>query len=240
MAMASTRRVSPPLQERSARTLERIVEAAEELLRTRPFESVTIREIVQKADCPIASFYARFRSKDDLLPHLYESYNKRVGPNVGEMLKRLAVPELTLRTGVEVGVSLMIELYSRDRWLMREVALYARRNPDAIGGDMRRSRTDMHAHAATLFAPFKDQIRHKDPVRAAEVGIFLIASIAREAILFEGAPHASATALSREALRFTLVHTFYSFLTTPCESPHLCCSAPLRSSRPRAHSNQKR
>ena len=237
MPMAAER-VSPPLQERSARTLERIVEAAEQLLRTKPFEVMTIREIVQKAGCPIASFYARFRSKDDLLPHLYESYNRRVGPNVGDMLKRLAVPELTLRTGVEVGVDLMIELYSRDKWLMREVALYARRNPEAIGGDMRRSRTDMHAHAATLFAPFKKEIRHKDPVRAAEVGIFLIASIAREAILFEGAPHASATALSREALKFTLVHTFYSFLITPCESPHLCCSPPSRSSHGRSNPNK--
>jgi hypothetical protein len=24
-------------------------------------------------------------------------------------------------------------------------------------------------------------------------------------------------------LRATLIHTLYSFLTTPCESPHLCC-----------------
>ena len=109
-----------------------------------------------------------------------------------------------------------------------EVALFARRNPGAIGKDARKNRAGLHARAAEVFAPFSGDIGHKNPVRAAEVGIFLVAAIARETVLFGEAPHATATALSREALRATLVHTFLSFLRTPCESPHLCCSPPSR------------
>jgi hypothetical protein len=125
-------------------------------------------------------------------------------------------------------VDIIVDSYTRDKWLMREVALFARRNPKANGAGARRSRTSMHASAAELFAPFAKQIKHRNAVRAAEVGIFLVASIAREAILFGAAPHASATGLSAPALRHTLVHTLNSFLTTPCESPHLCCSPASR------------
>lgn len=224
------RPVTPPLQERSAKTLEKIVEAAESLLKEKPFEQVTIRDIVSRAGCPISSFYARFKSKDDLLPHLYQRYDTRVGPNMSEMMSKLDPAKLTLEKAVELGIDLMLETYSRDRWLMREIALYARRHPEAIGDDIRRERTGMHAGAAKIFASFGKEIQHKDPVRAGEVGIFVVASTAREAILFEGAPHASATGLSREALRQTLIHTLLSFLTTPCKPPHLCC-LPSRSSR---------
>jgi AcrR family transcriptional regulator len=226
--MPKTTRISPPLQERSARTLERIVEATEELLRTKSLEQVTIREIVRRAKCPIASFYARFKSKDDLLPHLYERYDARLGPEVQAKIARVDFESLDLRTAVELCVDLIIDSYSRDKWLMREVALFARRNPGAIGKDARKNRTGLHSRAAEVFAPFAGDIRHKNPVRAAEVAIFLVAAIARETVLFGEAPHATATALSREALRATLVHTFLSFLTTPCESPHLCCSPPSR------------
>lgn len=226
--MPKPTRISPPLQERSARTLERIVEATEELLRTKSLEQVTIREIVQRAKCPISSFYARFKSKDDLLPHLYERYDARLGPEVQAKIAHVDFESLDLRTAVELCVDLIIDSYSRDKWLMREVALFARRNPGAIGKDARKNRTGLHTRAAEVFAPFAGDIRHKNPVRAAEVGIFLVAAIARETVLFGEAPHATATALSRDALRATLVHTFLSFLTTPCESPHLCCSPPSR------------
>jgi AcrR family transcriptional regulator len=221
--MPTTPRISPPLQERSARTLERIVAATEELLRTNSFEAVTIRDIVQKAGCPIASFYARFKSKDDLLPQLYERYDARVGPGIKAKLESIDFKSLTLREAVEACIDLIIEMYQTDKWLMREVALFARRNPGAIGNETRRKRAGMHASAAAVFTPFSREIGHKDATRAAEVGIFLVASIARESILFGDAPHATATGLSHKALRCTLVHTLYSFLTTPCASPHLCC-----------------
>jgi AcrR family transcriptional regulator len=223
-------RITPPQQERSARTLERIVEATEDLLRTKSLEQITIREIVRRAKCPIASFYARFRSKDDLLPHLYERYDARIGPSVQAKLTAVDFDTLDLGKAVEMCVDLIIDSYRRDKWLMREVALFARRNPKAIGSDARRERAGMHAQAASVFASFAKDIRHRDPVRAAEVGIFLIASIARESILFGAAPHATATGLSAPALRHTLIHTFTSFLTTPCASPHLCCSPASRRS----------
>jgi AcrR family transcriptional regulator len=222
---------TPPIQARSQETLTRIVSATEELLKTKAFERITIREIVRKADCPIASFYARFNSKDELLPELYDRYNERVKVSMFNKIRVIDPRTHRFDAAIAAGVDLIIESYTRDKWLMREVALFARRNPAAINKQSRRNRTEMHKQAAVLFAPYAKKIRHKDPVRAAEVGIFLVAAIAREAILFGSAPHAEATGLSQAALRHTLIHTFTSFLTRPCASPHLCCSSSSRRSR---------
>ena len=226
--MARQAGITPPLQERSAKTLERIVEATEELLRTKSFEDVTIREIVRRAKCPIASFYARFKSKDDLLPHLYERYDARVAPALAARVAKVDINKIDLAEAVDICVDIIVDSYSREKWLVREIALFARRNPGAIASDKRERRAGLHSGTAQMFSIFAKDIKHKDPVRAAEVGIFMVASIARETILFGAAPHAATTALSNQALRFTLVHTLLSFLRTPCASPHLCCSPPRR------------
>lgn len=64
----------PPKQERSRETLDRILGAAESLLDGRPFDDISIDDIVNRADVSRSSFYARFESKEALLPLLYERY----------------------------------------------------------------------------------------------------------------------------------------------------------------------
>ncbi len=69
--------VRPPKQERSRETLERIVVAAEEVLDGRTFSDVSVEEILNRADVNKSSFYARFKTKEDLLPLLYERFTDR-------------------------------------------------------------------------------------------------------------------------------------------------------------------
>jgi AcrR family transcriptional regulator len=59
--------VTEPLQARSQETLARFLEAADQLLREKPFEDITIAEIVEHADRTVGSFYARFADKEALL-----------------------------------------------------------------------------------------------------------------------------------------------------------------------------
>jgi AcrR family transcriptional regulator len=219
------RPASFPVQIRSLETENRIIAATEELLREKPLEQITIREIVRKAKCPIASFYARFSSKDELLPRLYDRYNSGIQQRMFGKIAAITPRSHSFKAAIAASVDIIMESYTRDKWLMREVALFARRNPGAIGKRSRETRTTFHKRAAELFLPYAKRIKHPDPLRAAEVGIFIVASIAREAILFGAAPHAAATGLTQAGLRHTLVHTFHSFLKTPCASPHLCCSS---------------
>jgi len=54
--------------------LERILSAAEEVLDGRTFSEVSVEEILIRADVNKSSFYARFKTKEDLLPLLYERF----------------------------------------------------------------------------------------------------------------------------------------------------------------------
>lgn len=67
----------PPRQDRSRETLRKIIEAAEELLDGRSFEDITVDEIINLAEVSRSSFYARFPSKEALLPALYDAFLQR-------------------------------------------------------------------------------------------------------------------------------------------------------------------
>src|SRR5690349_17624681 len=66
--------VTPPKQERSHKTLERIVEALAELLADKTFDEISIQEIAQRAGCAVTSIYARFRDKRAMVPAMHEAF----------------------------------------------------------------------------------------------------------------------------------------------------------------------
>ena len=66
----------PAKQGRSRQTLERILRATRELLQEKEFEEITVAEIVQQAQSSCGAFYARFPSKEALLPALYDAYSR--------------------------------------------------------------------------------------------------------------------------------------------------------------------
>lgn len=217
---------SPPLQSRSRETLERIVDAAATLLQERPFEEVTVRDIAQRAQCPTGSFYARFKSKDDLLPYLYERYDTTLNERVAHKLDAIPWSTLDLRETCDRGIALMVDEYADRRWLLREMALYARRHPKALSSELVARRSGIHGRPVQLFQLHREKIAHPNPERALEVALYVAAAAARDAILFADAPHAAVTRLSTDALKATLSHSLYHFLSQPCPPPHACCSPP--------------
>ena len=64
---SSRHRVSVPKQARSRETFDRFLDATEALLVERPYEEVTIAEIVLRAERGNGSFYSRFGDKDGVL-----------------------------------------------------------------------------------------------------------------------------------------------------------------------------
>lgn len=70
---ASPPLVQPPLQERSRRTLQKLLSAGLDLLESEGPEALTVGAITRRARVSVGSFYARFQGKDDLLRFLGES-----------------------------------------------------------------------------------------------------------------------------------------------------------------------
>src|SRR5262245_61977895 len=204
-----------PAQIRGRETQERFAAAAEELLKDRPFEAISVQEIVRRAGRPIGSFYARFASKEALLPLLYQRYHTGLEPWVAARLERHDWARLDFPTTVSAMVEFLVALYDERRWLIRALALFARSHPTALPSDVVENRRRLFDHIASILARHRAHITHPDPESAARFGVFLVASVVREKLLFGAAPHARVTPLNRRTLREELVRTLHGYLT--CE-----------------------
>ena len=121
--------LNPPKQSRSARTLERIVDASLELLATEGPSGLTVHAVVEKADSSVGSFYARFKGKDDLLDYLGDRVWHEALDRWTEALVSRDWSELELGDLVEGAVGLLIDAQrSRSAYLKALDRAAGRRN----------------------------------------------------------------------------------------------------------------
>src|SRR5215472_5444023 len=74
--------VSGPKQARSERTLQRLLDAAEALIKEKGHAAVSIPEIARRAHSSVGGFYARFRDKNELLRALEERHFRELEQRV--------------------------------------------------------------------------------------------------------------------------------------------------------------
>ena len=78
--------VNQPQQARSRETMNRFVLAVELLLREKPFDDITIGEIVDGAERTVGSFYARFEDKWALLRTVIHRYLEQIREFIDHLL----------------------------------------------------------------------------------------------------------------------------------------------------------
>jgi AcrR family transcriptional regulator len=64
--------VKPPQQARSQKTLARLLDAAEDVIKEHGMAGLTVSEVVRRAGSSVGAFYARFADKEGLLATLHE------------------------------------------------------------------------------------------------------------------------------------------------------------------------
>ena len=202
-----------PVQDRSRQTLERIVRAVETLLETRSFDAIGVDDIARRARCSTGSFYARFPSKDSLLPYVYARYDAELRPRMAARLGAIDWNAMTLREMCDRAATEMCDMYAERRHLLRAMAVFARAKPDAVDADTKARRVELHDMPAKLLARFDSEIAHPDPIAAARTGLFIIAAAARDKILFADAPHAASTPVNDSQLKQELGRALYAYLT---------------------------
>ncbi|AXQ29933.1 TetR/AcrR family transcriptional regulator [Solimonas sp. K1W22B-7] len=99
-------------QEQAVR--ERVVDAARGLFALEGFEAVSMRRIAQQAGCSTMSLYGYFRSKNDLLRHIWEDFFAELFARV-EAALALPTPEQRLRDACAAYVNYWCEHPERYR-----------------------------------------------------------------------------------------------------------------------------
>jgi len=212
------RRVRParlkrrPVQARSARTLELLLDAAERLLESRSFDDLTMADLAAEAGIAVGTIYTRFESRDAILPYLYERYQQDLHRRVDEHLDTGRLAGLDLRARVKHIVDFAVRLYRARRGLWRAVALYACRTPGAISVEHRHRRGVMLERCAALLIECRAEIAHPDPRRAVAFALSAVIAICKDRILFDDAIGGMYPALSDRQLKGELVRVMCRYL----------------------------
>lgn len=117
------RRVRGPKQERSERTLARILDAAEQMLSERGIADVPVRDICDAAETSPSSFYARFADKSALLHALMDRRSERVFSRIDQF--REDVPDEKFEGFIDRMIDGLQRFFRDDRRLRQALMMAA-------------------------------------------------------------------------------------------------------------------
>jgi AcrR family transcriptional regulator len=180
---SDTEWVRVPRQARSQETLQRFLDAAQQLLIERPFEDITVADIVGRADRTVGSFYARFDDKYAVLYELVEHVFERINDVVRAFCDPVRWDGAPVSEFVSESVRLNVQAYRRAGPLFRAAFCAA-----AIDDRFRELRVQVMRFCAEQQKQFiltrADELRGPDPARASDQMFELVAASLDHELLF--------------------------------------------------------
>lgn len=214
----------PAKQERSRRTLDALLDAAERLLEKKSFPEISLTELVGAAGVTTGAFYARFRSKDDLLPCLYRRYLFWLEDLIDEQLAPDPWNGMSRPLRTQRAADLICRIFETRGGLLRSMVVFTRLRPEATAAhgaepaDTPPQLLLVRSLCDRLEEALEPQAR--PPRGELEFGVYSALTLARENILFPGLPMARALALDPRRLRTRLAGLLdFALSATPTDRP---------------------
>lgn len=187
--------VHAPLQARSRRTLERIVQAALRLFSRGGVEGTSVHAIVDEAGSSVGSFYARFDGKEELVRFLEARVWDDALTRWQEGMEGGRWEEGSLDRVVDGVVQLLLRTERTDADQRR---VLSRDAPSASGAA--RFRTAVRGDVRRLLLARRSEITHPDPAGAVDLLFAVLVGGVRELVREELDPETGE--LSRLALSY--------------------------------------
>ena len=186
----------PPKQDRSQRTLDRIAEAALEVMAEVGPEKATVATIVKRAGASVGSFYARFPGKEDLIRYLQDRVWSQARERWDQALAGEDWGALPMASVVEGVVGLLFRSFREDFQRRRVLGRGRVQDPDGI-----RRVVEFHRHVLATVTPLllvrREEITHPDPETAVRLGYRFAAGAIRELLDMGEASEAQVPELAR-------------------------------------------
>ena len=171
--MSGNAHLNSPKQARSRRTLERIIQAALEILEVDGSSALTVQAVVERASSSVGSFYARFSGKEDLLDYLAERvwhqtldrWNNALSSRDWSRIDLQHIAEGSIRLLVDAGKSRSVYMRALDRAKGRDGVAYHTFRSQVIGD------------VAEILLARRDEIAHPEPELAVRLGLLATAGM---------------------------------------------------------------
>ena len=196
-------RFHPPQQSRSQETLDRILDAAEQVLEEKAFGEATLAEIMERAGVTVGAFYRRYPDKNALLRHLDERFFGEMLSKGQDLFDPARWPGASAKQIIDALAVEAVDVYTSRRGLLRSLFLRAR--TDTV---LQQSALNVNVQfierLRALLLPRSAEMSHQDPERAIELGFMMLIGSLRELVVFGEiwpAPPAHTPALASEVSR---------------------------------------
>jgi AcrR family transcriptional regulator len=156
---------------RSAKTLARLLDAAEEILGERGMDGLTVAEVAKRAGSSVGAFYARFRDKAGLMRAVAERFRRQAIETIRAVLEPsrwqgVAAPEIVFTL-----VAFMVRMYLEKASLLR--AIGSQRVQDGALDDIGTVLgSEVVERLAALLAELGVPVRHPEPAVAIATAVW--------------------------------------------------------------------
>jgi len=155
---------TPPKQARSIATEQKMLDAAEDLLKGGDSRQVTLENVVKLSGASVGSFYARFGSVEGLFEALRNRYrNANYQSAILEAYEK-ALQQTDLRSALYHSLKPTLELARREHVAVS----YFIRNPTVEQGELINQRKFMVEKTLEVLKMHRKEIKKKDLRRASE------------------------------------------------------------------------
>jgi AcrR family transcriptional regulator len=204
------RTVNGPKQARSERTLQRLLDAAEALIKEKGHAAVSIPEIARRAGSSVGGFYARFRDKGELLRALEERHFLELTRRVEALADPRRWRDAPTSRIVEAAVAELVNSTRERRHVIAAFLVSAIEDPVIREGGLRFRRT-VGERIRALLLTRRAEMNHPDPALAIDLGIQTAFALMQQHVLIEET-QARGHALSDDELQRELTTMFLRYV----------------------------
>ena len=207
--------VARPKQARSAETLARILDAAEDLIAEKGLADASIPEIVRRANSSVGGFYARFRDKAELLRALEERFFLQMEVK----LEALADPGQWEQASVpDIVAACVAELVGTVRERHNLLAAFLSRaagDPEFIEHGLR-FRQRVASRVSDLLLTRRGQLDHPEPEVGIDIGVQFAMGLMLQSVVL-GDLRAGGRTLSDRELEREITRSFLAYIGAPLQ-----------------------
>ena len=201
--------VNGPKQARSERTLQRLLDAAEALIKEKGHAAVSIPEIARRGRSSVGGFYARFRDKDELLRALEERHFIELSQRLERLADARRWENAPVAAIVEAAVTELVTITRERRHMIAAFLVRAIEDPVIREGGLRFRRRVEERIGALLLAR-RSELAHPNPALAIDLGIQMAFALMQQHVLIE--TRVGGRTLSDEELRRELATLFLRYV----------------------------
>ncbi|MFH1834132.1 MAG: helix-turn-helix domain-containing protein [bacterium] len=220
----SAHSVKTPCQSRSRDSLERILKTAENLIRTKGFEALTVAEVVRRSRTSTGTLYARFADKTALLHAVQERVHGREEAQMRDRVSKVDWSALSLEDTVQELVDIKRAVTKGNERLLEAFVVHGATDPTVRRRGYRYKATVENLEVEVLMR-HAAQIGHSDPESAARVASRLWQAAQEEHVQRSRSGVSFPGAVPQDLLIQKLAEVAIAYLRSPdiCErSPRDC------------------